>query len=125
MSWDVALADGKSFRSLAFAITDASDVGGFLRISVGGNDVEFRTGSKLPNSNVRLVTVDFDRPTSSAEIMLGNFTEAGGETPYLNDGFSIDGIQVAPVPLPPSVLLLGGALLGLGFVAHRRRRVLA
>jgi len=122
MSWDVALAGGKSFNSLAFTLSDANDAGGFLRISVGGSKYELRTGRRLSDGNVRVVTIDFDSPTSSAEISLGNFSRPDGERPLTNDGFSIDGIQVAAVPLPPSILLLGGALLGLGLIANRRRR---
>ncbi|WP_170552294.1 hypothetical protein [Ruegeria atlantica] len=122
LNWDVALADGKSFSKLMFAITDASDAGGFLRISAVGVNHELRSGRKLRDGNVRLVTIDFGRPTRAAEVSLANYASEGGEGSFSNDGFSIDGIQVAAVPLPPSLLLLGSAFLGLGIVTRRRRR---
>lgn len=122
LSWDVALAGGKSFDKLMFTLSDASDAGGYLRISVGGENYELRTGSRLSDGNIRLVTIDLGGVTDSAEVTLANYTSSGGRRPVMNDGFSIDGIQVAAVPLPPSAWLLGGALLGLGFVARRRRR---
>jgi len=125
LSWDVALAGGKSFSKLMFALTDASDAGGFLRITAAGESYEVRTGGRLSDGNTQLVTIDFGAPTNSAEISLANYSELGGEGAFLNDGFAIDGIQVAAVPLPPSVLLLGGALFGLGFVAYRRKRIVA
>ncbi|WP_170761267.1 hypothetical protein [Ruegeria lacuscaerulensis] len=125
VNWDVALAGGKSFSKLMFAISDASDAGGFLRISAAGESYEIRNGRRLSDGNIRLVTIDFGAPTKSAAISLANYSKHGGEGAYLNDGFAIDGIQVAAVPLPPSILLLGGAVLGLGFVAHRRRRIAA
>ncbi|WP_425082251.1 hypothetical protein [Ruegeria arenilitoris] len=124
LNWDVALAGGKLFTKLIFTVSDASDVGGFLRISTGGQNHEVRTGGKLSNGNVQLVTIDFGAPTNSATIALANYSSLGGNNPVRNDGFSIDGVQIAAVPLPPSILLLGGALFGLGFVSYRRRRVL-
>ncbi|NOD65501.1 MULTISPECIES: hypothetical protein [unclassified Ruegeria] len=122
IQWDVALAGGKAFDKLAFALTDASDAGGFLRISAGGSDFELRTGGKLADGNIKLVTIDFGGPTNSASISLANYSTQGGANAFLNDGFSIDGMQVAAVPIPPSILMLGAGLLGLGLVANRRRR---
>ncbi len=122
LSWDVALAGGKAFTKLMFALTDGSDAGGFLRISAGGESRELRTERRLSDGNTSLVTIEFEKPTRFAEVSLANYSELGGEGEIENDGFSIDGIQVAAVPVPPSILLLGGALFGLGFVAHRRRR---
>ena len=102
LSWDVALAGGKAFDKLMFALSDASDVGAFLRISTGSDSFEVRTGGKLSDGNTKLVTIDFGAPTTFASLTLANYTTSGGNVAFLNDGFSIDGIQVAAVPLPPS-----------------------
>ncbi|SLN62101.1 hypothetical protein [Ruegeria meonggei] len=125
LSWDVALAGGKAFDKLTFALSDGSDAGGFLRITAGGESHELRTDRRLSDGNVRLVTINFGAPTKTAGISLANYTALGGDVARRNDGFSIDAIQVAAVPLPPSILLLGGALFSLGFVTHRRRKAAA
>jgi hypothetical protein len=120
MSWDVAI--GKKFDAVSFILNDASDVGAFLRITTGTTSHELRTGGKLPDGNAKLVVIDFGEWVSSANIMLGNYTVSGGSTFKLNDGFSVDGLQVAAVPLPASVLMLGAALGGLGFAGRRKAK---
>lgn len=123
MDWNVGLAGGTAFDQVMFTLTDGSDVGAFLRITANGESRELRSGGKLENGNARLVTIDFGAAVTSANIILGNYTTSGGSTYRLNDGFSIDGIQVAAVPLPASVLLLGAAIGGLGLM--RRRKTVA
>ena len=118
LSWDVHLADGKVFDKLIFALTDAADVGAFMRISVGGTVLTTLKG--LQNGVTKLVMVDFGGAYSSAKIELGNYTKATGGAFKKNDGFSIDAIQVAAVPLPAGFLLLGSALVGFGAMARRR-----
>ena len=120
MSWDVSI--GSKFDAISFILNDASDVGAFLRISAGGMVEELRTGSKLPDGNAKLVVIDFGQQMSSANIVLGNFSSLGGNQYRLNDGFSVDGIQVSAVPLPASVLMLGAAIGGLGFAGRRKAR---
>ncbi|WP_299676282.1 VPLPA-CTERM sorting domain-containing protein [uncultured Roseobacter sp.] len=120
MKWDVET--GGLFNKLTFVVNDGSDVGAFLRIIAGGETKELRTGGKLPNGNARLVQIKFGEHIDSAEIILGNFFTSGGDRYKLNDGFSIDGIEVSAVPLPASVLLLGAAMGGLGWAGRRKAR---
>lgn len=58
-------------------------------------------------------------------LLNGDLTWAASWTQSIRTGgtatFSIDKIVGAPIPLPASVLLLGGALAGLGLVRRRRR----
>ncbi|MCV3270632.1 VPLPA-CTERM sorting domain-containing protein [Roseobacter sinensis] len=120
MKWMVDT--GSLFSKVSFVLNDGSDVGAFLRIIAGGQTKELRTGGKLPNGNARVVEIDFGQKISSAEIILGNFTTSGGQQYRLNDGFSVDGIEVSAVPLPASVLLLGAAIGGLGWAGRRRSK---
>lgn len=62
------------------------------------------------------VTVLFDVLTA------GDYTLefwAGGEDDKL--GGYIDDVQISAVPLPPAMLLFGGAMLGLGWLSRRRK----
>lgn len=120
MSWEAAVAGGASFNRLVFTLLDGGDTGAFLRISAGGEEVELRTGGRLANGNAQIVEITFASMVDVANVVLGNYTMSGGDTLRINDGFSVDGFQVAAVPLPASVLLLGGALAGVG--AMRRRK---
>jgi len=121
MAWDVALAGERAFSRVMFALSDASDQGAFLRIITDTDTEEVRTGGRLSNGNDQLVIVDFGGEVTSAEILLGNFTTSGGTDFKLNDGFSIDGLQVAAVPLPAAGLLLLGGLGGLAALRRRKR----
>lgn len=120
IKWTVDI--GGVFNKLSFVINDASDAGAFLRIDAGGSSEELRTGGSLSNGNARAVVIKFDQEVSTAEITLGNFSAFGGDQFRLNDGFSIDGIDVAVVPLPASILLLGAAIGGLGWAGRRKAR---
>ncbi|KPP84968.1 MAG: putative extracellular protein [Rhodobacteraceae bacterium HLUCCA08] len=120
MVWDLALAGGGAFSRVSFTLTDAADVGAYLRISTGSDSHEMRSDDKLDNGNEVLVTIDFGGPVTGAQIILANY-QANGIDYRRNDGFSIDGIQVAPIPLPAAVSLLAAALAALGLVGRRRR----
>ncbi len=119
IGWQVAST--RLFDTVMFVLSDGSDVGGFLRIISDGASAEQRTGSRLSNGNSQLVTVSFDTLVSSALIEIANY-DSSGTAMRLNDGFSIDGVQVglAAVPVPPAGLLLAAGLGGL--VVLRRRR---
>lgn len=121
IGWSVAST--RLFDTVMFVLTDGSDAGGFLRIVVNGTDMaEQRTHGRLSNGNAQLVTISFETAVSSALIEMANFTSASGTTRRLNDGFSIDGVQVgiAAVPLPAPAGFLVVALAILGLVKRRK-----
>lgn len=121
MTWNVAT--GGLFDSVAFLLSDASDKGAYLRISVDGVSSELRSNGALSNGNVKFVVINFDHAVSAATISLANYNKAG--TGYVkNDGFGLDGalVRVSPVPLPPAVLMLGAGVGLLGFAGRRRRK---
>lgn len=120
MVWNVAV--GAAFDTVAFALSDASDQGGYLRIVADGVTREVRTGAALANSNDRLVVISFDTAVTAATVSLVNYTAFGGGTMRANDGFSVDGMQVrlSPVPLPAAGLLLIAGLGALGVMRSRR-----
>lgn len=107
IAWMVSLG-GDMFDSLALTITDATDVGAFMRIVVGEDTYEI---SGLGNAVHQIVEIDFDSAVTVASVFFGNWNQSGGTR--LNDGFSIDDIAVSEVPLPASALLLLGGLAGL------------
>ncbi len=121
MIWDVTV--GAMFDTVAFVLSDASDVGAYLRITAGSSVQEVRTGGRLPDGNDRLIVVSFSEAVSSAQIALVNYTAFGGSTMVRNDGFSIDGAQVrlSPVPVPAAGVLLIAGLGALGALRARRK----
>lgn len=111
MKWEISGLG--EFNLLSFLLTDVDDVGPIqFAIKVAG---ELFTGfDVIGNGKVGLVTILFPEMVTSATVYLK--IDDG-------DGFGIDDVYVAAVPLPAGVLLLLGALGGLG--ALRRRRMLA
>ncbi len=115
VDWDAMLGNGAAFNSLAFSLSDAADQGARLRISAGGDELE--TLLNLPNGNVQFVVVSFENAVTGASIELANMNAAG--TMRTNDGFGIDDVVIAAVPVPAAGLLLLG---GLGALRLRSRR---
>ncbi|ETX14828.1 hypothetical protein OCH239_20975 [Roseivivax halodurans JCM 10272] len=113
MVWDVVLPGNKKFTSVVFAIRDAADAGASLAVSV--NDGEATTFSKGTNNNRQLWEIVFDKPMSSAQILLANSKT--------NDAFTIDGaaVMVSAVPLPATGLMLLGAFGLTAGIARRRK----
>ena len=48
------------------------------------------------------------------------FSELGNDNVGVGD-YALAGVEIAPIPLPAGILLLGGALLGLGALGRRRK----
>jgi len=121
MIWNVNV--GGAFDMVAFALSDASDQGAYLRIVTDGITREVRTGAALANGNDRLVVISFTQAVTAATVSLVNYTAFGGGTMRLNDGFSVDGMQVrlSPVPLPAAGVLLVAGLGALGAMRARRK----
>jgi hypothetical protein len=121
MIWNVSV--GGLFDTVAFVLSDASDVGAYLRITAGNLVHEMRTGGALPDGSDRLVVVSFGQAVASAQIALVNYTAFGGGTLARNDGFSVDGAQVrlSAVPVPAAGLLMIAGLGALAAVRARRR----
>jgi hypothetical protein len=115
MSWEISGLG--SFNSLAFFVLDAADVGGKFSIKVG--DTLFSgiagTEGKLRNGNIQLVRIMLSEAVDHLTVQLMH--------DRTNDGFGLDGATVglAPIPLPPAVLLLGTGLAGLVALGRRRR----
>lgn len=95
---------------------------------VDGND-DFAFGSVTGNSFLRVVDFqDVVNPTAVSGFTTlaertGTSFGIGAIGP--NDNFTVASISVTPVPLPPALLLLGSALVGLGVMSRRRRQAAA
>ncbi len=116
VNWDAMLGGGAKFNSLAFSLSDAADQGAQLRISAGMD--ELTTLLNLPNGNVQFVVVSFENAVSGARIELANMNSDG--TMRVNDGFGMDDVVIAAVPVPAAGLLLLGGLGALGLRSRRK-----
>ena len=105
-----------SFDTLAFYVIDAADVGGKFTIKVG--DTVYRNlanGARLANGNIHLVQIVLSEAVDRLTLRLKHTND-------INDGFGVDGAvvgNIAPIPLPPGLLLM---LPALGMLAAARRR---
>ncbi|MBP7003138.1 hypothetical protein [Amaricoccus sp.] len=116
MRWDVAT--GGKFNALAFLLTDVADVGAKFTIKVGDTlySQVIGAGGKLANGSIHFVRILLPETIENLVVELRN--------DRLNDGFGIAGATVqhiAPVPLPPAVLLLASGAVALFGVSRRRR----
>ena len=111
MIWSVGDALGP-FNTLMFMLTDVGDIKGTnFSIMVDGANIEAETAyiPRQKNGAINLVRILLDGDAEDATVTLSSAH---------NDGFSIDDIAIAHVPLPPAALLL---LAGLGGLAATRR----
>ena len=115
VQWDVGLAGGAMFNSVAFSLSDGADQGAQLEIMAMGETLA--SFVDMANANVQFVVVSFEQMISAASITLTNM---GANGPRTNDGFGIDDATVSAVPVPAAGLLLLGALGGLGLRARRK-----
>jgi hypothetical protein len=108
-----------AFTSLNFALTDAFDqkrddrYGGKSYFSLSVGNATWTIDKREKNGTLHWLTVLFDAPVNSASLTF--------ET-RLNDGWGVSEASVAPIPLPPTALLLLG---GVGLMAWMRRRSIA
>lgn len=116
--WTVMTPPGTSLTRLAFLLTDVDDVGPVLfKIVANGTSLTQTTVNRpapanLGNNALILVTMLFSAPTDDVTIELINGS---------GDGFGIDGIRMAAVPLPAGGLLLLAGLGGLALLRRSRR----
>ena len=113
IGWTASAAGGM-FNRLVFSLTDAADEGGILELVVG--DVLYRLENQRAGKKW-LVTIDLEEAVSSVSVFFRNVDANGGL--ISGDGFSLDDIALADVPLPASAALL---LAGLGGIAVFRRK---
>jgi hypothetical protein len=102
-----------AFNRIAFLMTDVDDVGDIIfQIAAGGQAVgsTVNDGNGQPNGRLQLVTMSFSDLVSNLSI-----TMRVGQ----GDGFGIDGVKIAAVPVPAAGFLL---LAGLGGLAAFKRR---
>src|SRR5699024_5958355 len=69
--------------------------------------------SLSPSATYSLITL--------VDITKSRHADHYADTGYDSDGFDVGEFSVQAVPLPASVLMLLGALGGLGLIGHRRR----
>ena len=117
LTLDAATLGLTSITEIAFLLMDAGDQGATFQLEVDGSAVKTITGNN--NGAIDFIALSFAQPTTSAVLRFAN-------TVRQNDGFGVDEVaiygNVAPVPLPPAVLMLGSALLGLGLLRRRAAR---
>ncbi|MDJ1008845.1 MAG: VPLPA-CTERM sorting domain-containing protein [Paracoccaceae bacterium] len=113
IAYEASLGGGM-FDRIVLTLTDATDSGGLLNITVNGVT---ETISGLGDGAVQIVEIAFDSAVSTASILFENVD--GNGNAVLNDGFSIDDVTLSAVPLPASAWLLIG---GFGALAAMRRR---
>lgn len=105
------------FTDISFLLMDAGDQGATFELKLDGNALKTIKGR--PDGSIDFIALSFAHPTTTAVLNFAN-------TVQLNDGFGLDQVrvygEVAPIPLPPAMLMLGSALLGLGMVRRRKAR---
>lgn len=116
MRWEAGAES--AFNSLSFFLTDVADVGAKFSLMINGTLHENLIGAegRTRNGTIHFVHILLPELVESAVVELRH--------DMLNDGFGIDGVtlaQIAPVPLPAGILLLGSGIVVLAGLRRRRR----
>jgi hypothetical protein len=118
IAWEIPGDSGlANITKIAFFLTDVDDVGNVrFNISADGHDNLFHMvtwpAGKQPDGTLFLVKMLFSDAVDNLAIKMKSGT---------NDGFGVDGVMVAAVPLPAAGFLLVGALGGLAALRRRRK----
>jgi hypothetical protein len=127
------------FRSNQFLTTDFTDGFNYIRLTLAGDDDPTPTitvnnftvnGDLIGSWTIGAETNFYIADVVSGSVIPFSTLEITGELFFSDTKLNYDGLPKmdivlgAPVhtPLPPSVLLLGSGLLGLGLLGYRRKR---
>ncbi len=122
-AWATMWIDSNQTLKLTGGAGDALWVNGL----VGVKATSFTSGATLTNifndsSSALDIYYSMDAPFSGLNGYLGNYTYIIPADPSVIG--AVNGELIAHAPLPPSVLLLGSGLLGMGLLGYRRKRLM-
>jgi len=117
LDWDIAV----SLRQLSITSSGPTQTRQYFKIVSGtdGRDLTGPLGFKTGNMRSRVTTYTFDTPLFDSSFLL--------EPVYVLEddavgGFFLAGVDVTPVPVPPALPLLGGAIALLVWRSRAARR---
>ncbi len=120
LDWDIAV----SLKQLSITSSGPTQTTQYFKIVSGntGNDLTAPLGFRTGNVASRVTTFTFDTPLLESSFLL--------EPVYVLEddfvgGFFLAGVDVTPVPVPPALPLLGGAIALLVWRSRSSRRAAA
>lgn len=117
LTLDAASLGLTSITAIGFLLMDAGDQRATFQLEVDGSPV--KTISSRGNGSIDFIALSFGPQTTSAVLRFANAVR-------LNDGFGVDEVAVsgnlAPIPLPATVLMLGSAVVAFGLLRRRSLR---
>jgi hypothetical protein len=103
-------------EAAAFPFTDKADGGTFTKSTINQNGA----GNQSNGFIFDLFALSGNNATFAGQFIVA-FEDGDDAQPYSDSDYNDMVARVAPVPIPPSALLMGSGLLGLGLVGWRRR----